>query len=137
MARRYMLSLCLSGLLLLPASLALACHLERVSIDLSCTQYKFAATAVGAPHKHSIRYNFVLTPANGGTPITVSRTIPVNGASDTSMESVTGSLNLAGTYGAQSFSGTASLISDTGDTENTVAITLSPKTLNCSQPPQS
>ena len=136
MARKYMLSLCLSGLLVLPASLALACHLEKVSVELSCTQYKFRVTAVGVSHAHTIRYTFVAAPTTGGPPLTISKTIPVNAPSGDFTESVTNSLTLVGSYDAQSFSGSASLISDSGHTESTKEMTLSPAALNCAPPPQ-
>jgi hypothetical protein len=38
---------CLAGLLVLPTSLALACHLEMASVEISCTQYRFKVTGVG------------------------------------------------------------------------------------------
>lgn len=137
MPRKLILTLALSGLLVLPASLAFACHLERVSLELSCTQYKFTATAVNLPHQHSIKYSFVINPKAGGAPQTISKIIPVSATSGFSTESVTEALTLVGDYGAQSISGSASLLSGSGDAENTVEITVSPVTLNCPPAPQS
>lgn len=134
MARKHILSLCLSGLMVLPASLALACHLEQVSLELSCTQYKFKVTAVGVAHSHAIKYTFVVSPTAGGPPLTISNTIPVNAPSGDFAESVTNSLSLIGSYDPRSFSGSASLVSETGHTESTKPMTLSPASLNCAPP---
>ena len=120
--------------MVLPATLALACHLERVSVELSCTQYKFKVTAVGVSHSHSIRYTFVVSPIAGGPPLKISNTIPVNAPSGDFTEIVTNSITLMGSYDAHSFFGSASLISETGQTESTKEMTLSPAALNCAAP---
>ena len=134
MARKYMLLLCMAGLLAFPASLALACHLEIASVELGCTQYRIKVTAIGVPSTYSIRYTFNLPSTTGGPPLTISNTIPVTAQSGDFTDSVTGPLSLAGIYSAQSLTGSASLISNTGQTENTIQMTLSPPTLNCSPP---
>jgi hypothetical protein len=130
MARKYMPLFCLAGLLALPASLALACHIEISSVELSCTQYRIKVTAIGVPSTYSIRYTFSLASTAAEPPLTISNTIPVTDFA----ESVTNPLSLTGVYNAQSLSGSATLISNTGQTENTIPITFSPMTLNCSSP---
>lgn len=135
MARKYIAPLCLGGLMVLPASIALACHLERVSLELSCTQYTFKVAAVGVSHPHSIRYTFAVSPTTGGPPVMISKTIPVNSPSGLFNETVTNPLSLVGSYDAQSFSGTASLLSESGHTEGTMELKLSPATLHCAPPP--
>lgn len=134
MARRYMLALCLSSLMALPASLASACHLERISLELSCTQYKLQVAAVGVSHSHAIRYSFAVTPTTGGAPVTVSKTIPVNAPSGNFTEIVTNPITLVGSFDAKSFSGSATLLSESGNPEGTQEIKLSPAVLNCSTP---
>jgi len=134
MARKHMLLLCVAGLLAFPASLALACHLDRVSVELGCTQYNIKVTTIGVPSTYSIRYTFNLSSTIGGPPLTISNTIPVTAQSGDLTDSVTGPLSLVGIYNAQSLSGSASLISNTGQTENTIEMTFSPTTLNCSPP---
>lgn len=128
MTRKSMLSVCLGGLLVLPASAAFACHFEKVSFEISCTQYKFAATGVLIPHPHSIKLSFVATPTNGGPPVSISKTIPVSGPPGNHVysfdESVTDALNLVGDYGPNSISGTATLVNGSGHSEGTA--TLSP-----------
>jgi hypothetical protein len=131
MARRYTHLLCLAGLLAIPASVALACHLETASVELGCTQYKIKMTAVGVPSTYSIRYTLNLSPTTGGTPLTISNTIPVTARSGDFTESVENPLSLAGSYNTQSLSGSASLITGTGQTESTIQMTFSPTTLNC------
>jgi hypothetical protein len=136
MARRYMPLVCLAGVLALPASVALACHLETATVELSCTQYKIEVTAIGVPSTYSIGYTFNLASATAEPPLTISNTIPVTDQSGDFTESVTNPLSLAGVYDAQSLSGgVVSLISDTGQTQSTIPMTLSPMTLNCSPPP--
>jgi hypothetical protein len=136
MARRYMPLFCLAGLLALPASVALACHLETASVELSCTQYKIKVTATGVPSTYSMRYTFNLASITAEPPLTISNTIPVTAQSGDFTESVTSQLSLAGVYDAQSLSGgVVSLISNTGQTENTIPMTFSPMTLDCSRPP--
>ena len=132
MARRYMPLFCLAGLLALPASLALACHLETASVELSCTQYRIKVTAIGVPSTYSIRYTFNLASTTAEPPLTISNTIPITAQSGDFTESVTNPLSLAGVYNAQSLSGGVSLISNTGQTENTIQMMFSPMTLNCS-----
>jgi hypothetical protein len=132
MARRYTPLLCLAGLLAFPASLALACHLETASVELGCTQYRIKMTAVGVPSTYSIRYTLNLSPTTGGAPQTISNTIPVAAQSGDFTKSVENPLSLAGVYNAQSLSGSASLITNTGETESTIQMTFSPRTLNCS-----
>lgn len=131
MSRNRMLSLGLSGLLVLPASAALACHLETVSLELSCTQYKLNVSAVNLQHSHSINYNFVVTPTNGGSPISISQSVALKTPSGSFSESVSNSLKLVGNFDAKSFSGSASLISETGAIEHTKEMTLSPVALSC------
>jgi len=131
MARRYMPLFCLTGLLAFPVSLAWACHLEVASVELSCTQYKIKVTAVGVPSDYSIRYTFNLPSTNGGPPLTISNTVPVTLSGDFTA-SVAHPLSLAGSYNAQSASGSASVITNTGQTENTIQMTVLPATLNCS-----
>jgi hypothetical protein len=123
---------CLAGLLALPASLALACHLETASVELSCTQYRIKVTAIGVPSTYSIRYTFNLASTTAEPPLTISNTIPITAQSGDFTESVTNPLSLAGVYNAQSLSGGVSLISNTGQTENTIQMMFSPMTLNCS-----
>jgi|LNFM01.1.fsa_nt_gb hypothetical protein len=135
MARQHIAALGLSGLLILPATLAFACHLERVSLELSCTQYKLNVKAVGVSHPHSIRYTFAVSPTSGGPTVTISKTIPVSAPSGEFTESVINPLTLVGSYDAQSFAGSASLISESGQTESTQELMLSPVTLNCAPPP--
>src|SRR5262245_29109947 len=130
MTRRYMPLFCLAGLLAFPASLALACHLETASVELSCTQYKFKLTAIGVPSTYSIRYSINLS-TPGRPPLTISNTVQVTQSGDFT-ESVANPLSLAGIYNARSTSGSASLISDTGQTESTIQMIVSPTTLNCS-----
>jgi hypothetical protein len=134
MARKYMVLLCLAGVLAFPASLALACHLAMASVELDCTQYSIKVTGIGVPATYSIRYTFNLTSTNGGPPLTISNTIPVSAQSYDFTDSVTNPLSLAGIYNAQSFSGSASLISNTGQTESTIPMSFSRTTLNCSPP---
>src|SRR5690348_10099644 len=102
MTRRYTPLFCLAGLLALPASLALACHLEMASVELGCTQYKIKMTAVGVPSTYSIRYTLNLSPTTGGTPQTISNTIPVGAQSGDFTKSVENPVSLAGVYNAQS-----------------------------------
>lgn len=132
MASRLIL-FCLTGLLALPASIALACHLEMASVELSCTHYKFQVTGVGVPPTYSIRYTFNLASTNAQAPITVSNTIPVT-KDGNFIESVTNPLSLAGNYNAEPLSGGVSLITGTGETESTIPMTFSPAPLNCSSP---
>jgi hypothetical protein len=132
MTRRYTPLFCLAGLLALPASIALACHLEMANVELGCTQYKIKMTAVGVPSTYSIRYTLNLSPTTGGAPQTISNTIPVGAQSGDFTKSVANPLSLAGVYNAQSLSGSASLITDTGQTESTIPMTFSARTLNCS-----
>lgn len=132
MARRYTPLLCLAGLLAFPASLALACHLETASVELGCTQYRIKMTAVDVPSTYSIRYTLNLSSTAGGTPLTISNTIPVTAQSGDFTESVENPLSLAGSYNTKSLSGSASLITSTGQTESTIQMTFSPTTLNCS-----
>jgi hypothetical protein len=134
MARKYMLLLCVAGPLAFPASLALACHLDLASVELGCTEYRIKVTAIGVPPTYSIRYTFNLPSTTGGPLLTISNTIPVTAQSGNFTDSVTSPLSLAGIYNAQSLSGSASLISNAGQTENTIPITFSPTTLNCSPP---
>lgn len=133
--RKYMLPLCLAGALAFPASLALACHLEKVSIELSCSQYKIMVKAVGATPTHTIHYTFVAPSNTGGPPLTISSTIPVTPHSGDFTDSVTKSLSLVGNYDARSLSGSASIISNSGKTENSINMTFPSTTLNCA--PQS
>jgi hypothetical protein len=112
----------------------LACHLETASVELSCTQYRIKVTAIGVPSTYSIRYTFNLASTTAEPPLTISNTIPVTAQSGDFTEDVTNPLSLAGIYNAQSLSGGASLISNTGQTENTIQMTFSPMTLNCSPP---
>jgi hypothetical protein len=132
MTRKYMPAFCLAGLLAFSASLALACHLDIASVELGCTQYRIKLAAIGVPSNYSIRYTFNLSATNGGTPLTISNTIPLTAQSGDFTESATNPLSLTGSYNAQSLSGSASLISNTGQTENTIPMTFSPTTLNCS-----
>lgn len=134
MARKYMLLLGLGGLLTFPASLALACHLGMATVELECTQYKINVIGVGVPSTYTIRYTFNLASTTGGSPLTISNTIPVTAQSGDFKDSVTNPLSLAGVYNAQSVSGSASLISNTGQTESTIELTFSPAALNCSPP---
>jgi len=133
MARRYTPLLFVAGLLAFPASLALACHLETASVELGCTQYKITVSGIDVPSTYSVRYTINLFSKTGGPPLTISNTFPFAQAGDFT-ESVTNPLSLEGIYNAQSFSGSASLISNTGHTENTVQMRFSPATLNCSPP---
>ena len=133
MARKYMPVFCLAGLLAFSASLALACHLDVASVELGCTQYRIKLTAVGVPSTYSIRYTFNLSSTTGGPPLTISNTIPVTAQSGDFTESVTNPLSLTGIYNAQSLSGSASLISNTGQTENTIQMKFLPTMLNCSR----
>ena len=133
MASRYVPLFGLAGLLVLPTSLALACHLEMASVEISCTQYRFKVTGVGVPPTYSIRYTFNLASNTAEAPLTISNTIPITDRSDDT-ESVTNPLSLAGNYDAQSLSGSASLITSTGETESTIPVTFSPIKLNCSSP---
>jgi len=130
MARKYISAFCLAGLLACSASLALACHLDVASVELGCTQYKIKLTAVGVPSNYSIRYTFNLS-SSTGAPLTISNTIPVTAQSGDFTETVTNPISLTGSYNPQSFSGSASVISNTGQTENTIQITFAPTTLNC------
>ena len=132
MARRYMPIFYLAGLLAFPASVALACHLETASVELSCTQYRIKVTAIGVPSTYSIRYTFNLSSTTGEPPLTISDTIPVTHQSGDFTENVTNPLSLVGVYNGRSLSGSASLISNTGQTENTIQVKFSPTTLNCS-----
>lgn len=132
MASRYTL-FCLTGFLALPASLALACHLEMASVELNCTHYKFQVTGVGVPPTYSIRYTFNLQSTTGQAPIAISNTIPVT-KDGNFIESVTNPISLAGNYGAEPLSGVVSLITATGQTESTIPMTFSPAPLNCSSP---
>ena len=132
MARKYMPVFCFAGLLACSASLAWACHLDMASVELGCTQYKIKLTAIGVPSTYSIRYTFNLSSTTGAPPLTISNTIPVTAQSGDFTESVTNPLSLTGTYNAQALSGSASLISNTGQTENTIQMKFSPTTLNCS-----
>jgi hypothetical protein len=125
---------CLAGLLALPASLALACHLEIASVELSCTQYRIKVTGIGVPSTYSIRYTFDLASITAERPLTISNTIPVTAQSDDFTASLTNPLSLTGVYNAQSLSGVASVITNTGQTESTILMTFSPTTLNCSPP---
>jgi hypothetical protein len=134
MARKYIPLFCLAGLLAPPASLALACHIEISSVELSCTQYRITVTAIGVPSTYSIRYTLSLASTAAEPPLTISNTIPITAQSGDFTEIVTNPLSLTGVYDAKSLSGSASLISNTGQTENTIRITFSPKTLNCSPP---
>jgi hypothetical protein len=135
MARKYRMSLCLGGLMVLPASLALACHLEKLSMDVSCTQYKIQVAGVGVPQGYSIKYTFVAAPNAGGLPFTISKTVPVSATTSDFTESVTGLLKLVGGYDAKSISGSAVLITASGATEGTPEIALSPVALNCAPLP--
>jgi hypothetical protein len=132
MASRYMPLFCLAGLLVLPTSLALACHLDMASVEIGCTQYRFKVTAVGVPSTYSIRYTFNLASNTAEAPLTISNTIPITDQSDDFTE--TNPLKLAGNYNAQSLSGDVSLITSTGETESTIPMTFSPIALNCSSP---
>jgi hypothetical protein len=136
MASRYVPLFCLAGLLVLPTSLALACHLEMASVEISCTQYRFKVTGVGVPSTYSIRYTFNLASNTAEAPLTISNTIPITdqSQSDDFTESVTNPLSLAGNYNVQSLSGGASLITSTGQTQSTIPVTFSPIRLNCSSP---
>lgn len=134
MAHRYMPLFCLAGLLALPASLALACHLEIASVELSCTEYRIKVTAIQVPSSYSIRYTLNLASTTAESPLTISNTIPVTAQSGDFTESVTNPLSLTGVYNAKSLSGDVSLISNTGKTENTIQMKFSPMTLNCSPP---
>jgi hypothetical protein len=134
MVRKYMLSLCVAGLLAFPASLALACHLHTASVEVGCTQYKINVTAIGVSSSYSIRYTFILSPTTGGSPLTISSTIPITAQSGDFTDSVTNPLSLVGNYNAQLLSGSASLVANNGKTENTIQMTFSPTTLNCSPP---
>jgi hypothetical protein len=134
MTRRYTALFCLAGLIALPASLAWACHLETASVELGCTQYNIKMTAVGVPSTYSIRYTFNLSSTTGGPPLTISNTVPVTAKSGDFTESVTNPLSLAGVYNAKSLSGSASLITENGQTESTIEMRFSPTTLNCSPP---
>jgi len=134
MARKYILPLCVAGLFAFPASVALSCHLHSASVELGCTQYKINVTAIGVSPTHSIQYTFILSSITGGAPLKISNTIPVTGQSADFANSVIYPLTLVGSYNAQSLSGSASLISNTGQTENTMQLTFSPTTLNCSPP---
>jgi hypothetical protein len=133
MANRYM-PLFLIGLLVLPTSPALACHLEMASVELSCAQYRFKVTGVGVPSTYSIRYTFNLASSPAEAPLTISNTIPVTDQSGNFTESVTNPLSLAGNYDGRSLSGGVSLITSTGQTESTIPMTVSPITLDCSRP---
>jgi len=133
MAKRYM-PLFLVGLLVLPTSLASACHLEMASVELSCTQYRFKVTGVGVPSTYSIRYTFNLASSSAEAPLTISNTIPVTDKSGNFTESVTNPLSLAGNYNGQSLSGGVSLITNTGQTESTIPMTVSPIMLDCARP---
>lgn len=137
MARKLMLPFALGALMLLPPTVALACHLERVSVQISCSEYKFMATAVNLPHPHSIKYSFAISPSVGGARLTISNSFPVSSPSGTSTETSTGPLKLTGSFDSGSFSGVASLLAGDGSVEQTVDITLAPGTLNCAPPPQS
>lgn len=134
MIRKYMLSLCLAGALAFPASLVLACHLETASVELSCTQYKIMVKAVGATPTHTIHYTFIAPSTAGGPPLTISNTISVTPHSGDFTDSVTKSLSLAGNYDTRSLSGSASIISSSGQTENTINMTFPSMTLNCAPP---
>lgn len=133
MASRYVL-FCLTGFLALPTSLALACHLEMASVELSCTHYKFQVTGVGVPPTYSIRYTFNLASTTAQAPITISHTIPVTAQGGNWTESVTNPLSLAGNYNAEPLSAGVSLITSSGQTESTIPMTLSPAPLNCTSP---
>jgi hypothetical protein len=140
MVRKYMQSLCLAGFLAFPASLALANHIDSAAVALACTQYSIKVTAADlAPgDSYSIRYTFILSSSTGGPPLTISNTIPVtNRLSSVGnynfTDSVTNSLSLVGNYDVQLPSGSASLVSN-NETANTIQITFSPTTLNCSPP---
>lgn len=135
MARKYRISLCLGGLMVLPASLALACHLEKLSMDVSCTQYKIQVTGVGVPQSYSIKYTFVAASNAGGLPFTISKTVPVTSQTGDFTENVTGLLKLVGGYDAKSISGSAALITASGATEGTPEIVLAPVSLNCAPLP--
>jgi hypothetical protein len=74
-----------------------------------------------------------LSSKTGGPPLTISNTVPVAQSGDFT-QGVTNPLSLEGIYNAQSLSGSASLISDTGQMENTLQMRFSPTTLNCSPP---
>jgi hypothetical protein len=134
MASRFMPLFCLAGLLGLPASLALACHIEIANVELSCTQYGIKVTAIGVPSTYLIRYSFNLASTTAEAPVTISNTIPITSQSGNFTESVTNPLSLAGNYNAHSLSGEVSLITNTGLMESTIPLTFSPVSLNCSPP---
>src|SRR5215831_6490193 len=140
MARKYMQSLCLAALLAFPASLALANHIDSATVALACTQYgiKVTASDLAPGDSYSIRYTFILSSTTGGPPLTISNTVPVTKPLSSVgnynfTDSVTNSLSLVGNYNVQSPSGSASLLSN-NQTVNTIPITFSPTTLNCSPP---
>jgi hypothetical protein len=139
-ARKYMQSLCLAALLAFPASLALANHIDSATVALACTQYgiKVTASDLAPGDSYSIRYTFILSSTTGGPPLTISNTVPVTKPLSSVgnynfTDSVTNSLSLVGNYNVQSPSGSASLLSN-NQTANTIPITFSPTTLNCSPP---
>ncbi len=136
MARKYLLSVCLSGVMLLPASLAYACHLHRISMELSCTQYRFTASGGLSPHGHTVQYSFVVTPTAGGTPRTFSKTIPVGPPTGLFEEVSAETINLVGDYDAKSLVGTASLVAEDGRVEHTLDIKLPPEMTKLSCAPR-
>ena len=135
MVRKYLQSLCLAGFLTFPASLALANHIDSASVALACTQYRINLTAsdLSPTASYSIQYTFTLSSTTGRPPLTISNTIPVTAQSTTFTDSVTNPLSLIDNYNIQS--GSASFVSSDAQTQNTIQITFSPTTLNCSPPP--
>ena len=134
MERKWLLSVCVAGLVAFPASLALACHLHSASVEVSCTQYKIDVTAIGVTPTHSIRYTFEVPSSSGAPALTISKTIPLTDRSGDIVDSLTNPISLVGSYDAKLLTGKASMVSSSGHTENTVDLTFSPSTLNCERP---